>query len=236
MIFESAKYNEVTKYKSLVVEIVLRKGVHVTWSDPDVVWFNDPIPTLLALKSDFVIQNDLPLNVKRRKIPVLNSGFYRVRATPVTIAAFADLNFHQQKISKTYDQISFGLVLCGNPRQSRAIGLKACFYSSKTLNTHDAAAAPALEFPGGVQPVNPYKYPLTTANAIVIEALDQMTFPNGIVRDLWSDPELRAKSRDMFVLHNNWIVSQEAKVQRQIKKGLWFYVVDRMVCSYDLLL
>ena len=41
------------------------------------------------MKSDFVIQNDLPLHTKR-KFPVLNSGFYRVRSTPVTIQVRAN--------------------------------------------------------------------------------------------------------------------------------------------------
>ena len=39
MNFESLTYNALTKYKSKIVEKILRKGYHVSWSDPDIVWF-----------------------------------------------------------------------------------------------------------------------------------------------------------------------------------------------------
>ena len=124
-------------------------------------------------------------------------------------------------------------MLCGNEgRYSHAIGTKHCFYSSKVLATPESLDAPPLEFPPGYQGNNPYRFKLTTANSLVIETLNQYTFPNGAVSKLWDDPDLASKSKNMYVLHNNWIVSQDAKIQRQVKQGLWYFIEDSLVCSY----
>lgn len=57
--------------------------------DTDIVWFQNPLPLMAAMESDFVVQSNAPRPEEEAANGPLriNSGFYRVRATPIGIAA-----------------------------------------------------------------------------------------------------------------------------------------------------
>ncbi len=38
----------------------MKLGYDVTWTDTDISWFQNPIPILSALSSDFVVQSNAP--------------------------------------------------------------------------------------------------------------------------------------------------------------------------------
>ncbi len=137
--YGSELFKEITKFKSrLVLEILLR-GYHVTWTDTDIIWFQNPIPYLNAMESDFVVQSNAPLPLEEESNGSLriNSGFYRVRSTPVAIAAMKDIVAHAYK-SKTTEQPSFYVVLCGGEQGLLAYGGTKCLYTSSKVSVVDS--------------------------------------------------------------------------------------------------
>ncbi len=37
---------------------ILKRGIDVTWTDSDIVWLQNPIPSLMAMEEDFVVQSN----------------------------------------------------------------------------------------------------------------------------------------------------------------------------------
>lgn len=140
--FGSVCFRKYTKLKSRAVLDVLRAGYHVLWSDIDVVWFSNPLPTLLAFGPGVLpIQSNepnasLPANGHRR----INSGFYFARSEKVTIDAFADVVQHASTTSLS-EQPSFFDVLCGVQGENRR-GDDGCAYRGLTVRLLDRRAFP----------------------------------------------------------------------------------------------
>jgi hypothetical protein len=229
-----------TKLKSKLVRDILVKGYDVTWTDTDIIWFKSPIEYLRNLKSDFVIQSNAPYPDEAASNGPLriNSGFYRVRSTPVTIAAMNEIVEHASK-SSTSEQPSFYMILCGGENGVRIIGKDKCLYMSNKLLASQQNGRPksqpnATHFPTIFAPRNVPDAAIVipnTGHSMIVEFLDRFLFPNGGVNNLW-ETDLSSPG-EMFILHNNWIKSIRAKVVRLIERNLWFYKKDELICNYD---
>ena len=92
MDYGTPKYNEVTKMKPYLIRHILklaarsapssscysfRLGYDVTWSDPDIVWFQNPLPMLQEMQADLAIQSDAAWPESPNDNFLLCSGFYR---------------------------------------------------------------------------------------------------------------------------------------------------------------
>ena len=65
------------------------------------------------MESDFVVQSNAPSKEPDANGPLrINSGFYRVRSNPATIAAMEQIVMHAAS-SRLTEQPSFYMVLCG---------------------------------------------------------------------------------------------------------------------------
>lgn len=86
--YGSKEFRKVTKLKSQVVLEILRMGYDVIWTDTDIAWFQNPLPLLASMESDFVVQSNAPSTEADANGPLrINSGFYRIRSTAIAIAA-----------------------------------------------------------------------------------------------------------------------------------------------------
>lgn len=85
--YGSKEFRKVTKLKSQVALEILRMGYDVIWTDTDIAWLQNPLPMLAAMESDFVIQSNAPSSEVDANGPLrINSGFYRIRSSPIAIA------------------------------------------------------------------------------------------------------------------------------------------------------
>jgi hypothetical protein len=71
-------------------------------------------------------------------------------------------------------------------------------------------------------------------NTLMIQMLDLSLFVNGGFNKLliWESNILK-EIPNAYTLHNNWIVGNRNKVARQIKKHMWYYDRDTMICLYE---
>ncbi|EGD73448.1 hypothetical protein PTSG_05152 [Salpingoeca rosetta] len=210
--YGSDAFKKVTKLKSQVVLQILQMGYDVTWTDTDIVWFEDPIPKLMAMESDFVVQSNAPFPDERvANGPLrINSGFYRVRSTPVTIAAMQQIVAHAASSTMT-EQPSFYIVLCGGKEGTTTVGDNKCHYRPP-----------------------PDLIPHDQGNALLeVEFLDRRQYPNGNVGGYWNSDNIHVRHPQIVILHNNWIKGLRAKIERLVLRGLWYYDRDREICNYD---
>ncbi|XP_065873431.1 beta-arabinofuranosyltransferase RAY1 isoform X2 [Euphorbia lathyris] len=111
--FGTTCFQRVTKVKSRMVLKILKLGYNVLFSDVDVYWFSNPLPTLSSFGPAILLaQSDEyragPVNLPRR----LNSGFYFARSDVSTIAAMEKVVKHAANSSLS-EQPSFYDTLCG---------------------------------------------------------------------------------------------------------------------------
>ena len=234
-VYGSNAFKTITKLKSRLVRDIVAKGYDVTWTDTDILWFHDPIPLLRALKSDFVVQSNAPFPEEAESNGPLriNSGFYRVRATTVTLAALNEIVSHASASDST-EQPSFYMVLCGGENGDRVYKDKMCLYQSSKLVAQLAAAKSELT-PTILPPVEVPPATLVTpreGHSMLVEFLNRTQFPNGNVNGLWDKP-LPMHDADLYILHNNWIRSIRAKVERLLKQKMWFYDKEQLICRYE---
>lgn len=90
------------------------------------------------------IQSEAPLKITRLTDAPLNSGFYFVKSSPRTIAAFAEIVGHAAQRPNKSEQPSFRHVLCG-PGTTH-IGLDICHQPRTGLTVR---VLPILKFPNG---------------------------------------------------------------------------------------
>ncbi|GJP46974.1 hypothetical protein CLOM_g6209 [Closterium sp. NIES-68] len=201
-------FQRITKVKSRAVLQVLKRGVHVLWSDVDIVWFRDPLPEFLEFGSGVLpVQSDAgydkePPNGQGLSSPhgFINSGFYFARAEPMVIQAFEAIVAHAAT-TQTSEQPSFYHVLCG-PKGEHTQGEDEC------------------EWPG---------------NGLRIHFMDRWLHPNGLSHRVWFRrwPALECRKHRCATLHNNWVRGKENKLARLRKGGLWFYDPDNDMCRYN---
>ncbi|CAI5490877.1 unnamed protein product [Closterium sp. Naga37s-1] len=201
-------FQRITKVKSRAVLQVLKRGIHVLWSDVDIVWFRDPLPELLEFGSGVLpVQSDAgydkePPNGQGITSPhgFINSGFYFARAEPMVIQAFEAIVAHAAT-TKTSEQPSFYHVLCG-PKGENTEGEDECVW------------------PG---------------NGLRIHFMDRWLHPNGLSHRVWFRkwPALECRKHKCATLHNNWVRGKENKLARLRKGGLWFYDPDNDMCRYN---
>lgn len=201
--FYSDCFKLLTKLKSRTMVQILRLGYHVLWSDSDIVWFKNPLPSLLKMASEYtdngllIVQSnepdvDMPPNGIRR----INSGFYLAMATPRTIEAF-DTIISKAAVSTETEQPNFYFVLCGVKGEFRE-GSNQCFNDEMR-----------------------------------VVFLDTRLYPNGAVLGIWNSTNIRRDFPDIFILHNNWIVGIEEKEDRYKRSGFTFYDAKYEVCAWN---
>eukprot|EP00049_Salpingoeca_infusionum_P015209 m.292234 g.292234 ORF g.292234 m.292234 type:complete len:734 (-) comp15837_c0_seq5:572-2773(-) len=217
MAYGSDGFKQVTKLKSKVVLEILKLGYDVTWTDTDIVWFDNPLPKMQKMESDFVVQSNAPY--PEEALPNgplrINSGFYRVRSTPLTIDAMEKIVSHAAASSMT-EQPSFYIILCGGREGTTVVGDNKCHYRSETLK---ASNSPGSEHPA--------------KSVLEVEFLNRKHYPNGHVSQFWEQDDIQAFNPDIVILHNNWIKGLRAKIERLIQHGLWFYDRSKQVCTYE---
>eukprot|EP00052_Salpingoeca_macrocollata_P017587 m.143482 g.143482 ORF g.143482 m.143482 type:complete len:775 (-) comp20434_c0_seq2:60-2384(-) len=138
MVYGSEGFKTVTKLKSQIVLQILELGYDVTWTDTDIVWLQNPIPALQAMPSDFVVQSNAPWPEEARANGPLriNSGFYRVRSTPVTVKAMQSIVAHAAT-SRLTEQPSFYIILCGGKEGANVVGPDKCRYTPPPLSPQE---------------------------------------------------------------------------------------------------
>ena len=189
-------------------------GYDVTWTDTDIVWFQNPIPLMSAMESDFVVQSNAPSKEADANGALrINSGFYRVRSNPSTIAAMEQIVMHAAA-SRLTEQPSFYMVLCGGKEGTHRQGTTRCIYPLPD----DAAPKGQGEEGKGA--------------TLAVDYLDRRLYPAGAYGDFWTSDRLHDNG-DLVILHNNWIKGMRNKIQRLVDHGLWFYNRNKAICSYD---
>lgn len=195
--FGSSAFVETSRRKSILVLKVLRLGYSVVFSDVDVVWVQNPIPSLLAHPADFVIQSDRshldhdrPLNYN------LNSGFYLVRSSTRAINALQAIVRFSQAIRRS-EQKAFNFVLCGAFKEAQSgpglrIGTNECIFSR---------------------------------SGVKAEALPLETFPNGSNEELFvSSKNFVEKYPKVLAVHANYVEGRAQKIDRIRRIGFWLHV------------
>eukprot|EP00040_Diaphanoeca_grandis_P002741 m.22583 g.22583 ORF g.22583 m.22583 type:complete len:761 (+) comp13861_c0_seq1:146-2428(+) len=216
--YGSQAFRQVTKLKSKVVLSVLKLGYDVTWTDTDIIWFQDPFPLLAQMPSDFVVQSNAPSAEAEANGPLrINSGFYRVRSSPLTIAVYAMIVKHASE-TKLSEQPSFYMVLCGGKEGKYKVGSHQCNFSMTP------------DYEG---------YVAGDKTLLLVQFLDRTKYPNGAVNStknsselMWGVNDLASNPENLVILHNNWVQLKSAKVQRMVEQGLWYYDRDMEICRY----
>ena len=201
-------FKRLTKVKSRIVLQLLRKGVHVLWSDIDIVWFRDPLPEMLAYGAGvFPVQSDAgydrePPNGQGVVSPhgFINSGFYFARAEAAMVEAFEAIVKHASE-SETSEQPSFYAVLCG-AKGEYTRGEDECVW------------------PG---------------NGLRVAFMSRWLHPNGLIHRVWfrSQSAKLCQQKGCATLHNNWVRGKEKKLNRLRLRGFWFYDPSNDMCRYD---
>jgi hypothetical protein len=157
--FGSKGFERVTKQKPLQTLRALRLGYDVLWTDVDIFWKRDP-------RQDVVNQmgSDVDIGIQTDAVPSqngnknINSGFFYVRQSKVTISAFEEIVKDEESISSS-DQVSFNNVLCASK-----IGTERCIWEKGPLKT---LTLNRLRYPNGS--MNESKaVSLTSSDEIVI--------------------------------------------------------------------
>lgn len=212
--YGSQSFRRLTKLKSQMVLRILKYGFNVIWTDSDIIWYQNPIPLLHAMPSDLVVQSNAPWPQELADNGSLriNSGFYRVRSTPLTIDAFTNIVISANR-SRLSEQPNFYMVLCGGKEGRTIQGTDACIYTTNSTEVAEAAGTSEL----------------------YVQYLDRQKYPNGAVGDMWVAPGFENMSKtnpDIVILHNNWIRGLDGKQGRLFKNGLWWYNNQEMICNY----
>eukprot|EP00041_Stephanoeca_diplocostata_P009918 m.156830 g.156830 ORF g.156830 m.156830 type:complete len:742 (+) comp17950_c0_seq8:272-2497(+) len=219
--YGSKAFRKVTKLKSQVVLEILRMGYDVTWTDTDIAWLRNPIPILEAMASDFVVQSNAPSTEAVANGPLrINSGFYRIRSSPIAIAALEAIVVHAAS-SRLTEQPSFYMVLCGGKEGRLKEGDNACIYR------------PPPYVGDGEPPFDP-------DSSLRVEFLDRHQFPNGatgtranVSKLYWDLKAAKHHPDNLVVLHNNWIKGLGNKVRRLVEQDLWYFDREAEICMYD---
>ena len=208
MSYGTQAFKKVTKLKSKVVLEILRMGYDVTWTDTDIVWFDNPIPLLRSMESDFVVQSNAPssedaANGKLR----INSGFYRIRSSPIAISALEAIVQHASESHLT-EQPSFYIVLCGGRGGNTKVGDDGCIYTAPPSHANQDRHE--------------------GRRTLFVKFLDRSRYPNGATVSatnasslLWDLDRLSDNDESLVILHNNWIKGIGGKVERLVNHGFW---------------
>lgn len=64
--------------------------------------------------------------------------------------------------------------------------------------------------------------------------LNRAVYPNGAVYDIWekADVSEACRQKRCAILHNNWILGRDAKMERFTKNGYWHYDSTRRICIW----
>lgn len=116
-VFGSPAFQSLTKLKSRQTLRLLERGYHVLWTDLDIFWKQNPLPTmreeLNKSKVDLVIQSDAKM--RRPSNAWINSGFYLARPSDAAVSAFRAIVAHAAQSSES-EQPSFQKILCNTRR------------------------------------------------------------------------------------------------------------------------
>eukprot|EP00271_Cylindrocystis_brebissonii_P015889 TRINITY_DN3894_c0_g1_i1.p1 TRINITY_DN3894_c0_g1~~TRINITY_DN3894_c0_g1_i1.p1 ORF type:complete len:761 (-),score=55.48 TRINITY_DN3894_c0_g1_i1:693-2975(-) len=133
-------FAQLTRVKTRVVLRILEAGYNVLWSDPDVVWFANPLPHLASFPSDTVLvqSNEPDMSLPANGVHRANTGFYFAPSSAGVIAAFKEVVRQQDsaKSPRQPDQVAFYSVFCGQDGELRQ-GDDSCKTDSASLSFLD---------------------------------------------------------------------------------------------------
>jgi len=194
VVYGTEVYKAATKLKSKSVLRYLKLGYNVIFTDPDVIWFKNPITAIkphwfdgIAIQSDSRYQFSAQMS--------LNSGLYAVKSSAVSIQAFSDIVESANAGNKS-EQPYFARILCARKLSTK----NACIYTKDHLGSIRVTILPLDSFPNGGYYV---------VNKSTIFDLGFNTF------EVISGQPLNA-------IHNNWIKGIDNKIKRQKQHSLWW--------------
>lgn len=221
------EFNSLTQLKYLLFYCVISYNFDLLFSDPDVLWIQDPIPWLLlqqqpATRVDILIQTDRKYS-HQSLFSSMNTGFVYIQSNCATQLLLRVMmqQIYQQPYPVVSQQRSFNRVLCRTgPRwYSKRITTNTCL----TFLDPDNIFLSCI----GVEP----QEPLHIAAQVVTQVLDPQLFPHGAhfhSESAWNTKrEDISSSRDvdifrsMMILHYNWMRGVANKTQRISRALEW---------------
>ena len=58
-------------------------------------------------------------------------------------------------------------------------------------------------------------------------------YPNGQIYGIWNSTNIIKEYPNLFILHNNYIVSSTAKLARRKEHHFDYYDYDKQICKYS---
>lgn len=204
--YGSDEFRRLTKLKTKLVLQALRLGVNVLWSDVDIIYFRNPITDLWNTPGDIIIQSNAADGIQSNRRRRLNSGFYLAKHSPNVITTFMHIIKYAHDATDLSEQPCFYDVVCGQSAQF-VVGTDRCVYAGK----------------------------------VTVRILDRAKYANGLTKSLWNFSTTHDERigdspmhRQLYMLHNNWIVGGDRKRERLRRHGFEFYNSLLDVCIYGL--
>eukprot|EP00271_Cylindrocystis_brebissonii_P018142 TRINITY_DN5001_c0_g1_i6.p1 TRINITY_DN5001_c0_g1~~TRINITY_DN5001_c0_g1_i6.p1 ORF type:complete len:769 (+),score=46.21 TRINITY_DN5001_c0_g1_i6:328-2634(+) len=203
--FSTRCFRRATQGKTRATLHILRLGYNVILSDPDIMWYTNPIPEITSFGPGvFPAQSDIPVDNKpaNAEFRPINSGFYYARSEPLVIEAFEAIilaAINGPDLKDNTQQHWFNEVLCsGNSSEARR-GTNECIWKGLT-----------------------------------VKLLNRNIYPNGGFKMLFYRPNVTKACEEVgcAIIHNNWLEGYKKKVARFKKLNYWFYD-DHNLCIYD---
>lgn len=236
---------ETARRKSKLVLRLLSLGHAVLFSDIDVVWISDPLPQLQTVlhdtRADFVMQSDRSDDAAQPLNHNLNSGFYLARSNARTITALRAVIKYSYAIRRS-EQKAFNYVLCGAFKThvggpGKRVGDDRCLYR----DTH-VVVLPTASHPNGsngslwdrmwneTEPCDDAHSRNSVRSSRRSRASDMWMFGHHYHhhhrprrRDLVQHGNFSATFPQVTVVHANYVVGRQAKVDRIRQLGYWCF-------------
>ena len=143
--YGKSKYNDGTKLKSRATLQVLKAGYSVIFTDPDVVWFVNPLDMVKEYETKpFMIQTDSRNSTSL--LGNLNSGLYFVQPVEAVVRAFEQI-VEEGKTARSSEQPIFNNVLCQQHTE------RGCFFHTSEISGRqdflETLPLPVFSFPNG---------------------------------------------------------------------------------------
>eukprot|EP00850_Spirogloea_muscicola_P016831 SM000140S00580 [mRNA] locus=s140:8125:11007:- [translate_table: standard] len=189
--FYTTCFTRITKVKSRTVLPVLRLGYSVLFSDVDVYWFHNPLPDLLSYGPGVLAIQADHANDSEPLNTHKMNSGFYLARAEPQTIAVFDEIVRHAAATNLSEQPSFYEVLCG-PYPERPFRLG-------------------------------YDKCVHAGTNLTIQFLPRHKYPNGAAWGLWDEDDVRGTCavHGCLVLHNNWKLGKDAKLARQVDKGLW---------------
>jgi hypothetical protein len=194
--FRTAEFNAISIAKIVAARMVLESGYNVLFSDVDIAWKKSPVP-FLPTDVDLAIQSNTGENVFSLEHEP-NTGFYFLRSNDRSIALLNETIKRGREDPMIDDQTHF------------ANALRDWRVSKKAMFLMEGMTAPWAYH--GNRP-------------LLFRLLHPYRFQTGQVAMAWYahkvEPPLDSKEQDIIIVHANWMVGHDSKVQFLKSHDLW---------------